>query len=176
MKKTIFVAQFYCYVKQITKTISLQEYDTIEELTPEQQALLTAAELATHRAYAPYSNFYVGAAVLLENNEIIIGTNQENAAYPSGLCAERTAIFAAATCFPNVAFTKIAIVANAKNWKIDTPVYPCGACRQSLSEYEFLHKKNIEVIMKGKYGKIHIANSISDLLPFMFTSDNLTPY
>ncbi len=122
---------------------------------------------ARENAYAPYSAFKVGAAVLLKNGTVFIGSNQENAAYPSGLCAERVAIYQASTQFPNEIIEMIAITGSAEQ-PTEYPVSPCGACRQSLSEYETKQKKNIPVYFMGAHGKIIKTESIKDLLPFLF--------
>ena len=119
------------------------------------------------KAYAPYSEFKVGAAVLLKNGETFIGSNQENAAYPSGLCAERVAIYQASTQYPDEEIEMIAISGSAQD-PTAYPVSPCGACRQSLSEYETKQKKLIPVYFMGAEGEIVQTESIKDLLPFLF--------
>ena len=161
------------FMKKLSLTFSFEEYDLINELNDEDKTLLSKAIEASKLAYAPYSHFKVGAAVLLENGKIFTGNNQENAAYPSGLCAERVAVFAAASHFPDIAVKALAITAKAKDFSIDSPIYPCGACRQTFAEYEHHHKKNIRVIVMGEKGKIQIFESIESLLPFMFVEDNL---
>jgi cytidine deaminase len=123
---------------------------------------------ARHRAYAPYSNFTVGCALLLENGEIVTGNNQENAAYPSGLCAERVAIFAAGAQYPGVAVLKLAITASPKDDSFHKPVPPCGACRQSIAEYENNQDKDIELYFMGAAGKVMKSHSLRDLLPLVF--------
>ncbi len=153
--------------------IAFSEYESDKELNQSEQELLKKAREASKLAYAPYSNFYVGAALLLENGVIITGNNQENVAYPSGLCAERVAIYAAGAQYPNVAIKAIAITCNSKNFKVDQPLSPCGACRQAMSEYEVRHKQNIRTILAGETGKIMVIDSIADLLPFMFKAEEL---
>lgn len=150
--------------------IKIVEYNSIKELNQEDKALINSAKIATDTAYSPYSNFSVGAAVLLENGEIITGNNQENAAYPSGLCAERVALFYANSKFPNIAVKSIAIVAKNNNKFNSIPVPPCGACRQVMLETEMRFKKPIKVILFGEK-KIQIINKVTDLLPLDFTSD-----
>ncbi len=150
--------------------IKIVEYNSIKELNQEDKALINSAKIATNTAYSPYSNFSVGAAVLLENGEIITGNNQENAAYPSGLCAERVALFYANSKFPNIAVKSIAIVAKNNNKFNSIPVPPCGACRQVMLETEMRFKKPIKVILFGEK-KIQIINKVTDLLPLDFTSD-----
>jgi cytidine deaminase len=118
-----------------------------------------------HNAYAPYSDFKVGAAVLLENGIIISGNNQENAAYPSGLCAERVAIYYAGAQYPNVAIKTVAVVCDTEATQ---PVTPCGACRQAIAEYEQLSGKKIRMVFGTPRGKVYVANGIETFLPFMF--------
>ena len=131
-----------------------------------------AHEAATH-AYAPYSRFKVGAAVLLKNGHIVSGNNQENAVYPSGMCAERVALFYAAAQFPETPIAKIAITAIGHDEEINRPVPPCGSCRQVFLEYETKFGEPIEVIMAGEKGEVYIAKSATDLLPLSFNSDFL---
>jgi len=154
-------------------SFDLSIYDNIKELSKEEEELMNIAVKAREEAYAPYSNFNVGAAVLLENGEIVIGNNQENAAYPSGLCAERVAVFYASAKYPNIAIKKIAVTATSKKYKVETPVPPCGSCRQSLSEYENKQKEPIVLFLMGENGKIVKCNSISDILPLAFNSSFL---
>ncbi len=134
---------------------------------------MTAAEEAREKAYAPYSNFRVGAAILLENGEIITGNNQENAAYPSGLCAERVAIFFAGSQFPNTKILQLAVTARSENQVLRKPISPCGACRQSIAEYEIKQNHPIEIFFMGETGEVYKANSIKDLLPFLFDGSQL---
>lgn len=140
-----------------------------EELNPLQKKLVDEAKEATFRSYAPYSKFKVGAAIALDNGEIVVGSNQENAAYPSGTCAERTACYYAHARFPEAKFTAVAIAARDTNdrWSA-LPVSPCGACRQALVEYETLAEHNVEVLLVGEKD-IYIIPSIRSLLPFAFT-------
>lgn len=157
------------------KTIAfeLTEFDSVEELSVLDQRLMRAAIKARKNAYAPYSNFQVGAAVLLDNEEVVLGNNQENASYPSGLCAERVAIFHAGANFPGVAIRAIAISATSKNYVVTTPAAPCGNCRQSISEYEMKQKKPIQILMMGEKGKVLKCNSMADILPLAFDSSYL---
>jgi len=160
--------------KQITGNYTFDVFDSINNLNSEDQNLLTAAINAINNAYAPYSNFYVGAAVLLENGKIITGNNQENAAYPTGLCAERVAIFYASSQYPGIKIKSIAVSANSKKYNINYPIAPCGSCRQAISEYEVKMDSPIRLIMFGESGEIYISPSISNLLPLMFSSKNLS--
>ena len=135
--------------------------------------LLNIASEAAKHAYAPYSRFKVGAAILLKNGHIISGNNQENAVYPSGMCAERVALYYAASQFPETPIAKIAITAIGHEEEIDRPVPPCGSCRQALLEYEVKFGASIEVIMAGEKGEVYITKSVADLLPLTFSSDFL---
>lgn len=140
-----------------------------DELTPQQQQLVTLARKATYRSYAPYSKFSVGAAILLSNGEIVTGSNQENAAYPSGLCAERTVAFYAHATYPEACFTSIAIAARGTDGnELPDPISPCGACRQALLEYEKLAGGPVEVMLAGK-NRIMIFPSVSSTLPYCFS-------
>lgn len=143
------------------------------ELSKQDQELLTKAIEARNNAYAPYSNFNVGASLLLENGNIILGNNQENAAYPSGMCAERVAIWNAASQYPNLKVLKIFISANSSNKLVNKPVSPCGSCRQTLSEYEIKQEGNISIYFTGETGSIIKSNSIKDLLPLTFDNSLL---
>jgi cytidine deaminase len=147
--------------------ITVYEAASVEELCPEDAELLQKAIEATRQAYAPYSKFNVGAAVLLDNGETICGSNQENAAYPSGLCAERVALFYANSRYPEAAIRAIAIHSSVGGHANPDPVYPCGDCRQVLLECENRFGQPVKVIM-GSAGRIQIVHRISDLLPLSF--------
>jgi cytidine deaminase len=148
-------------------------YKNASELSSLDNNLLLNAIQARNNAYAPYSKFCVGVALLLEDGTMIQGNNQENAAYPSGMCAERVAIWNASSQFPNLNILKIFISAKSKNNKVDKPVSPCGACRQTIAEYEFKQAQNIEIFFTGETGKIIRSNSIIDLLPLAFDNSLL---
>jgi len=160
-------------VKKQKISFELTVYKNKEELSVEERKLMHIAVKARNKAYAPYSNFNVGAAVLLENGEVVIGNNQENAAYPSGLCAERVAVFYAGAKYPGVKIKSIAITAASKKYKVETPVPPCGSCRQSLSEYENKQKEPIMLFLMGENGEVLKCNSISDILPLAFNKSFL---
>ncbi|MGE4289810.1 MAG: cytidine deaminase [Salinivirgaceae bacterium] len=149
------------------------EYESEKELSSEYQQLISQAREATLKAYAPYSNFNVGASVLLANGEVFSANNQENAAYPSGLCAERVAIFYANSNFPDVKVKAIAVCASNSNGILATPVPPCGACRQVLLETEMRFESPIEVILVGKQ-RIQVIKNIAQLLPLNFVKSNLS--
>jgi cytidine deaminase len=152
--------------------IVVNEYDNINELSSAEQNLVTAAKESMKLAYSGYSGFSVGAAVLLDNKKIITGNNQENAAYPNGLCAERVAVFYANSQYPDVPVKSLAIIARTANGITEEPVTPCGSCRQALLETEKRFGKPIRIIMAGKT-RIRSVDSVRDLLPLSFDSDFL---
>lgn len=160
-------------MKKIKSDFEFIVYDSFEELSVEEQKLMSIAVEARGNAYAPYSNFMVGAAMVLENDEVVIGNNQENASYPAGLCAERVAIFQAGAKYPGVAITTIAITATSKKHKVSNPIAPCGNCRQAIMEYEQKQANPIGIIFMGETGKIIKCSSIADLLPFAFDNSFL---
>ncbi|MCL2246960.1 MAG: cytidine deaminase [Lentimicrobiaceae bacterium] len=139
------------------------------QLPVKEADLLNVAHEAANHAYAPYSHFKVGAAVLLKNGHIVSGNNQENAVYPIGMCAERVALFYAAAQFPETPIEKIAITAIGNEKELCQPVPPCGSCRQAILEYETKFGKPIEIIMSGEKGEVYIAKSAAELLPLSFT-------
>ena len=153
--------------------LAFERYASAEEQSPQIQLLLQSSIEAMHRAYATYSNFHVGAAVLLEDGRTIQGNNQENAAYPSGLCAERVAIFAAGANFPGIVITAIAITASSATFTSGDPVTPCGSCRQSMLEYELKQNAPIAVYLLSPSGQVIRIPSVSQLLPLYFESKNL---
>lgn len=155
-------------MKEISITTSFQQFDSLLELPSEIQHLMQEAVKVRKNAYAPYSQFRVGAALLLDNQEIICGSNQENAAYPSGLCAERVAIFYAGAKYPGAKITKMAITAASDTNPTTEPIPPCGACRQSIAEYEIKQDQAIEIFFMGETGVIYQSDSLKNLLPFMF--------
>ena len=158
-------------IKREIKSI-ITDYNSPAELNAELQNLIQKAKDAAKKAYAPYSDFRVGAAVLLENNEIIEGNNQENAAYPSGLCAERVAIFYANSKYPNIEIKAIAITAITKDGLIKVPIPPCGACLQVMLESEQRANKPIQVLLFGT-NKITVAENVIQFLPIHFNKDML---
>jgi cytidine deaminase len=155
-------------MKDITIESKITIYDSIDVLPNDVQGLMKKASEARLNAYAPYSKFLVGAALQLENGEIVSGNNQENASYPSGLCAERTAIFYAGAQFPNQKVLKMAIIAGSEHQPTTTPIPPCGACRQSLVEYEVKQSTAIELYFMGVSGKIAYSASVENILPWIF--------
>ena len=155
-------------MKKVELKTQITIFDSIEELTTIVKDLMNKAIEAKQNAYAPYSKFKVGAAMLLEDGTIITGNNQENAAYPSGMCAERVAIWKVSSEFPNKKILKLAISASSSTQILKEPVAPCGACRQTLSEYEIKQKDKIEVYFMGEVGEIIKTESVLDLLPIAF--------
>ncbi|MEM1339745.1 MAG: cytidine deaminase [Bacteroidota bacterium] len=143
-------------------------FEKIQEMSQEDQKLLQRADKALESSYSPYSNFKVGAAVLLENGTVVLGSNQENASYPAGLCAERVAVFSAGAQFPNVQIQAIAISAASTHNFVSQPAGPCGSCRQAILEYEVKQKSPIAILMKGQSGPIYKCGSIAALLPLSF--------
>lgn len=160
-------------MKEIEIVTKLQIFESIKALPKSVKALMKFAMEARLNAYAPYSKFYVGAAVLLDNGEIITGSNQENASYPSGLCAERTAIYYAGAKFPNTIIKTMAIVAGSQDRKTTEPIPPCGACRQAIAEYEIKQTQPIALYFMGEEGKVIHSNSIANLLPLIFDKNFL---
>lgn len=160
-------------MKPFKVTSNFEVYDSVEELPQAIQHLMKKAVVARDKAYAPYSQFKVGAALALNNNEVVTGSNQENASYPSGLCAERTAIYYAGASFPEATIQNIAISAKSMKHKVEAPVPPCGACRQALVEYEVKQNAEIAIYFMGESGQVMKANSIKDLLPLIFDNSAL---
>lgn len=155
-------------MKEIKIETLLNVYETLDELPKDVVDLMKRAMEAREKSYSPYSKFSVGTALLLENNEIITGSNQENASYPSGLCAERTAIFYAGSQFPDVVIKRMAIIAGSRVKTTDQPIPPCGACRQSIAEYEIKQDAPIEIYFMGEKGKVVRSHSLANLLPLAF--------
>ncbi len=149
------------------------QYDSFDELSSGDQMLMQSAIEARKNAYAPYSNFQVGAAVLLENGKTVIGSNQENASYPAGVCAERVAILQAGAKFPDVKVIGIAISATSKSKEVLRPVSSCGICRQTMAEYEQKQRTPIPILMMGESGPVIKCNSVLDLIPFAFDNTYL---
>jgi cytidine deaminase len=148
-------------------------YDSISELPEEQQWLLNEAREVTANAYAPYSKFQVGAVARLVNGEIVAGSNQENASFPVGLCAERVLLASTSSLFPRVPIEMIAISYKSEHQKSDHPISPCGICRQSLQEFENRVSHSVQLILGGMEGPVYVIDSASQLLPLAFTSEEL---
>ena len=152
---------------------SVEVYGSSEELAAADAALLGKARETTRNAYAPYSNFWVGAVAILENNEIVAGTNQENASYPVGICAERVLLSCIASQHPGVKVNTIAISYDNRNGESGHPISPCGICRQSLCEYEERVGHPIRIIMSGMTGEVYILETARQLLPLSFSASDL---
>jgi len=153
--------------------IHLEVFETISELPSEIQNLMDKAQQARENAYAPYSRFRVGAALQLSSGKIVLGNNQENAAFPSGLCAERVAVFNAGANFPQEIITALAITVRAESHEVSEAIAPCGACRQSLAEYEQKQKSPIAIYFMGETGEVIKVASVMDLLPLGFDAKYL---
>jgi len=159
-------------MKTIRIITLIHEFDSLEELGQSDRTLIQKAREASKRAYTPYSEFKVGASVLLENGEIICGNNQENSAYPSGLCAERVALFYAGAKYPDQKTVAMAIVARKPESLVSQPVYPCGSCRQVMIETEQKFQTPIRLILAGK-DKIQVLDQVEQLLPMGFNKSVL---
>lgn len=160
-------------MKKIEIHTQLSVFESKDTLPLQTRDLMIAAEKAREMAYAPYSKFRVGAAILLDNGEVVTGNNQENAAYPSGLCAERVAIFYAGSQFPNVKILQLVVTARSEKQILNLPIPPCGACRQSIAEYEIKQNHPIEIYFMGETGQVYKSDSIKELLPLLFDNNNL---
>jgi cytidine deaminase len=160
-------------MKKAEIVVSYSIYNSADELSETDRHLLKKAGEAINGSYAPYSAFQVGAAVLLENGEIILGSNQENVAYPSGLCAERVALFYASARYSDIPVKAIAITARSVDFEIEEPVTPCGSCRQVMAETENRFGNHIRVIMQGQSGQIFTVTGINNMLPLMFHAEKL---
>ena len=160
-------------MKEVKIETTLEVYEDISELPKAIQDLMDSAIDARNNAYAPYSKFNVGAAILLDNDEVVIGSNQENACFPSGLCAERTAIYYVGAKFPDTKILKMAITASSQNQITNKPIPPCGACKQAIAEYEIKQEQPIEIYFMGATGKVVKSHSLANLLPLLFESSVL---
>jgi cytidine deaminase len=161
-------------MKERTFEFSYKVYDSIDDLPAAQKLLLEKAKDATKLAYAPYSSFQVGAAARLANGKIVQGSNQENASYPVGLCAERVLLGSISSLYPQVAIESIAITYHNLNAGSHRPISPCGLCRQTIQEYENRFHHPIQLILGGREGVVYVIESASNLLPFAFTGEDLT--
>lgn len=155
-------------MKEIKLDIKFTAYDSVAELPAAVKSLMDQAIDMRKKAYAPYSKFRVGAALELDNGEIVLGSNQENAAYPSGLCAERVAIFHAGALYPDAKVVRLAISAGSETNITTAPIPPCGACRQSIAEYESRQDSPLEIFFMGEEGPVYKSDSLANLLPLTF--------
>lgn len=170
----MFFRQNFIYLQKMSKAMKEKIISTkievlsYDELSAQDKELIDKAKEATSTSYSPYSKFHVGAALLLSNGEIVTGSNQENAAFPSGTCAERTTIYYAHARYPEASFDTLAIAAFSNGHFQASPVSPCGACRQAILEYETLFNKNIRILLYGE-NEIYLLDGIKSLLPLCFT-------
>ncbi len=160
-------------MKEQDISIKYTEFDSIHELDADNRQMLAEAQEACVQAYSPYSGFSVGAAVKCDDGRIVRGNNQENAAYPSGLCAERVALFSAMSQNNATRIVKLAIAVKTEKGNIHQPVAPCGACRQVIAEYEHRQGSKIEIIFTSETGRTYKVDGVDALLPFTFNSDYL---
>lgn len=160
-------------MKKLQYTVEVEEFDSASSLDIDEQELLKVAKNTLKNAYAPYSEFNVAAAVQLENGNVVTGTNQENTAYPSGMCAERVAIFAAASNYPKEQIQKVVITADSERIEVDHPIAPCGACRQVMLEYEMNQAAPITLILAGASGKVYRIEGVRQMLPIFFHEEGL---
>lgn len=160
-------------MEKLSITTTFTVYPSVSELPAGVAQLMEKAVAVRKASYAPYSKFHVGVALLLDNGEVVLGSNQENAAYPSGLCAERVAIFYAGAVYPDAKIVKMAISAAAEAKVVTDPIPPCGACRQSIAEYELKQDTPIEIFFMGEEGKVYCSESLKNLLPLTFGGEYL---
>lgn len=160
-------------MKEIQIETKLSVFEFFEELSQSEKEYMNQAIEIRKKAYAPYSKFQVGAAIVLDNGLVLQGSNQENAAYPSGLCAERVVIFYAGANYPNNKIVKMFITATPSDRDSENPIPPCGSCRQSIAEYEIKQDLPIEIYFMGAKGAVYKSDSLKNLLPFMFDKSNL---
>lgn len=160
-------------MKEISQVSKLQSYASPAELSESDSLLLERARQAISTSYAPYSKFHVGCALRLSNGIIVTGSNQENIAFPSGLCAERVTIFSAGANYPNEAVEAMAITVKAEHFEVAQPIMSCGACLQSMSEYEMKFNKPIHFILQGETGEVYVAEGTKTFMPFQFWTEGL---
>lgn len=153
--------------------IAFEDFKGIEELSLEDQSLCKEAVKALENSHSPYSNFKVGVAIKLASGKVVYGSNQENVAYPSGLCAERVALFAVGANYPNDKIVSVAITASTQEFKLIQPTTPCGACLQVMAEYEKKQNEEFEIILYCINGPVWKTKGVSSFLPFMFFEDRL---
>ena len=160
-------------MKEIQIETKLSVFESFEELSQSEKDFMNQAIEIRKKAYAPYSKFQVGAAIVLDNGVVLQGSNQENAAYPSGLCAERVAIFYAGATYPDAKIVKMFITASPQDRDLEEPIPPCGSCRQAIAEYEFKQDIPIAIFFMGAKGDIYKSDSLKNLLPLVFDKNHL---
>lgn len=160
-------------MKEVKLETVLEVYENLQELPKSIQTLMAEAIEVRNSAYSPYSKFNVGAAILMDNGKVVVGSNQENASYPSGLCAERTAVYYANAKYPKAKMQIMALSASSQYKVTDKPIPPCGACRQAIAEYEIKQKEPIQIYFMGAQGKVVKSPSLANLLPLIFDNSVL---
>jgi cytidine deaminase len=160
-------------MQKITHSFEYQVYNSASELPAPDRELLEQARQAVSSSHAPYSRYHVGAAAMLANGRVFQGSNQENMSFPAGLCAERVAVFAAVSAFPDVPVAAVAITAVADAFEVSEPVPPCGMCRQAIVEYEMKYGNKIRLILGGQSGKVFVIEGMETLLPLSFRETGL---
>lgn len=169
----IFNLTIMLNMNKVEHNFSYQEYESVDAMPQDDSELVRAARKVTSNAYAPYSNFLVGAVAKLNNGETVSGTNQENASYPVTICAERVLLSVASTIYPDAVIQTIAVSYNNLKGSSSKPISPCGMCRQSLSEYEARFGSPIRLLLSGQSGKVYVIESASHLLPLSFGSKDM---
>jgi cytidine deaminase len=166
---------FICkgFMKNKQYNFEFEVYDSIEDIQKDDAALLQKAREATNKAYAPYSNFFVGAAAKLKDGTIVTGANQENASFPVGICAERVLLSSVSSQHPSESIETIAVSYDNRNGESNKPVSPCGMCRQTLFEYEQRQQKSIRLILGGMEGEVYVIEKAGMLLPLSFTKEDI---
>jgi cytidine deaminase len=160
-------------INKLNFSVSYEAYDQLGELDEADQLLCRKAEMALSTSYSPYSNFKVATAVRLADGTVVTGSNQENLAYPSGLCAERVALFTVGAAYPDAVIESMAVTAYTENFKIEQPVTCCGSCLQVMAEFERRQDKEIEILFYCIDGRILKVKGVKNLLPFVFVEDRL---
>lgn len=160
-------------MNKLSFSINYESYDHVKDLSLKDQALCAKAEAALQTSYSPYSNFKVSTAIRLKDGTVVTGSNQENIAYPSGLCAERVALFTVGATYPNAVIESMVITAYTANFKIEQPVTCCGACLQVMAEFERKQHSEIEILFYCLDGQILKVRGMKSLLPFVFVEDRL---
>ena len=160
-------------MKELDIKYTIKVYENPDELKQEDRQLVEAAKKATGDAYTPYSGFNVGCSLRLDNGEMLTGSNQENASFPAGLCAERVTLSAASALFPGVGIQKMAVAVSGEGIDEDKPVAPCGICRQTIFEYEKRFNSEISILLAAGNGMIYELGSIQGILPLGFSSEDL---
>lgn len=160
-------------MKKIKLESIITVFESVDELSDVEKLLVNEAKNATSNSYAPYSKFHVGCSLLMDNHEIITGSNQENAVFPLGICAERVALSSAGNNMPNIKVKALAIAVKSKFYTSNDPVFPCGSCRHTILEFENRHQTDIKIYLIGGDDKVYLIDSVKDILPSGFNGDFL---